>query len=436
MTIKTFNRCSLLCLLGAFIISASAGVEAPYEVGTWGNFAKGAVSFTFDDNTGNQLTIAQPMFDKFGFHMTMFVVVNWVGDNLGTYSDAFKAGHEIGSHSMTHNGNPVSASELGPSQEAIKKAIPGEMAVTIAYPNCTSPGDNEVKKYYIAGRVCGGQMNSKTPANFMGINGIFCGNGNSLGGASVINTTQGLIGVADQASSQGGWGVYLLHGVGQEPSQYSNCSPVNSDALKGCLESLDKNRNTVWVETFGNVARYIIERNAVSIAKKDSSEKGITISVTDTKPDSIFNFPLSIRRPLPEGWTTAVVTQKGKQVSDTIVTVNSKKYVMFQAVPDGGDVLISQIATKIIKPASGLGFDESMPVKRLHSAIVVDPSRFTGSRLNVTLFNLSGKELARYSFGSKESDISVPIGKIGNSAFLVKVAGGGKSYVGTFLPQL
>ena len=51
------------------------------------------------------------------------------------------------------------------------------------------------------------------------------------------------------------------------------------------------------------------------------------------------------------GVTTAVVTQKGNAVEDSIVTVNSKRYVMFKAVPDGGDVLIGVLRERT--PAVG-----------------------------------------------------------------------------------
>lgn len=91
-----------LIFFAVFAWTVSADVAAPYEVGPWGNFCKGAVSFTFDDNCPNQLSVAQPLFDAKGFHMTYFVAVNWKHD-WSKYRAAFNKGHEIGSHSLNHN---------------------------------------------------------------------------------------------------------------------------------------------------------------------------------------------------------------------------------------------------------------------------------------------------------------------------------------------
>ncbi len=321
MNFRTITRFFLLYLLAAFIISVSAEVVAPYEVGPWGNFSQGAVSFTFDDNTPNQISIAQPLFDEKGFHMTFFPVSGW-GVNWSNYTKAFAKGHEIGSHSVKH-GNPMPASEAGPSQDSIKKNVPGEMCVSIAYPNCTEPDETTLKKYFIVGRTCSGQTTPKSPSNLFQTGSYICG-------SQGLNTTANITGKADQAASSSGWCVYLMHGIDNEPSGSSDYSPISSTILKGVINYMDSNRSKFWVESMGNVARYIKERDAASIAKKDSSDNGITISVTDNLADSIFNYPITIRRPLPDGWTTAVVTQKDKPVEDSIVTINSKKYIMFK----------------------------------------------------------------------------------------------------------
>jgi len=49
-------------------------IDSPYEVGTWAGFKKAAISYTFDDGNSNQFAITMPMFDEFGFKMTLFTV--------------------------------------------------------------------------------------------------------------------------------------------------------------------------------------------------------------------------------------------------------------------------------------------------------------------------------------------------------------------------
>ena len=99
------------------------------------------------------------------------------------------------------------------------------------------------------------------------------------------------------------------------------------------------------METFGNVARYILERNAASVKETSSRDDRLTLQVTDNLADSIFNYPITLRRPLPANWPGAVVSQNHKPVTAQIVDVAAKKYVMFDVVPDGGDVIISKAAS-------------------------------------------------------------------------------------------
>jgi hypothetical protein len=161
----TGNAVTLLLsvALGSMV---SAGVEAPFEIGTWGNFAKGAVSHTFDDNTTNQTGSGQAAFDQYGFHMTLFTVTQSMNPNWEKLKTAFAKGHEVASHSVTHPNGTMPASELSPSQKKIQEKVPGEKCATIAYPNCNTPGDGEVLKYYIAGRNCDGKINPKSPTNW------------------------------------------------------------------------------------------------------------------------------------------------------------------------------------------------------------------------------------------------------------------------------
>lgn len=47
------------------------------EIATWSGFRNGVATFTFDDNLPNQLTIAVPIFDKYGYKASFYIVNNW-----------------------------------------------------------------------------------------------------------------------------------------------------------------------------------------------------------------------------------------------------------------------------------------------------------------------------------------------------------------------
>ena len=432
MNFKFSIRFFTLFLFEACVLPVSATTASDYEIGTWGNFAQGALSCTFDDwPTSGATHITSTGKDAFNakqLHFTMFISTQGLtSDNWATLKSVFADGHEIASHNQQHNSN---TSGLAPSQQAIKTNVPGEMCVAIAYPNCTPISASEVLKYYLAGRTCASDViNKKTPTDFTQIQskGFGSGQGGYPNDANSMNN------YANSAAQQNGWGVELHHGIGTDSHSWAT---TNLDAMKSHLDYLDKNRSTIWVETFGNVARYIKERDAVSVKKKDSTASSITITVTDNLPDTIFNYPLTIRRVLPNGWTTAVVTQKGTAVYDTIVSVSSKQYVMFKAIPDGGDVVISKDPVAVIRNAPVFGVVGASPVMLKRAILFIDSRQFKGSELTVTLLDLAGKTLARYTLGSNEDRIALPADKISHSAFLARITGGSKTYLGTFIPQL
>jgi len=173
-----------------------------------------------------------------------------------------------------------------------------------------------------------------TPANWMNISSFVCG---SLGS---VKTVQDFNSKANSAAASKAWCVYLLHGIDDD----GGYSPVTTATLQGSLDYLAANRDKFWVETFGNVVRYILERNAASVAETANTIDRIVLSVTDSLDNSIFNYPITLRRPLPAGWPAAVASQNNKSVPVQIASLNSTNYVMFDIVPNSGQMILSKSA--------------------------------------------------------------------------------------------
>ncbi|RPI04114.1 MAG: T9SS C-terminal target domain-containing protein [Ignavibacteriae bacterium] len=340
---KNIHRSSFILLLFLFSRNCNAqSVDTPYEVATWQGFRSAAISYTFDDNCPNQLSIAVPMFNEFDFKLTLFTVTNpsWAWPaNWNGLLNAAAQGHEIASHTVTHahiTGMPdsVQLNEFKYAQDAINSHIPGLQCVTIAYPYCETGNNSIVSQFYFAARGCSGVVESKTPANFMNISSIICGNQGS------VNTGANFKSKADNAASTKGWCVYLFHGInGTEPGAYS---PIPADTIRASLVYLKANQDKFWVSSFGNVARYIKERNSVSVKELANSDSIITVRITDTLDNAVFHYPVTLRRPLPQNWISASVSQNGKSRPAQTVTVGSVHYVMFDAVPDSGDITLKR----------------------------------------------------------------------------------------------
>lgn len=330
-----------LFLVTAFLFMGQMGssqtVDSLYEIGTWSGFRQAAISYTFDDGCPNQFSIAIPMFNEFDFDLTLFTVTSW-SPNWNNLRDAAAQGHEIAGHTVTHPYlNQLTLAEqkdeLKNSQDAINAQVTSQKCLTIAYPYCVHGNDSLCLEYYIAARACQGNIESKNPRSFLNISSIICGDDGSVKTGADFNSR------ANSAATSKGWCVYLIHGIDNASDGWS---PTSSTELRASLEYLDANRDKFWITTFLNAVLYIKERNAASVSELSLQENSISVQVTDTLDNEIYNYPITVRRTLPEGWPSATVTQGGKDVEYQTVTVDATKYIMFDAIPDSGDVIIAK----------------------------------------------------------------------------------------------
>ena len=339
---KSYIRFFFATLLIGSLGMAQTIAES-YEVGTWPGFRSAAISFTFDDNDLNQLAVVVPMFNSFDFKLTLFTLTGtgtgWRDPNWSGLKAAAEQGHEIASHTVTHPYlNQITMeeqkSELEDSYNTITSNIPGINGLTLAYPFCVKGNDSLLSQYYIGARGCQGIIDKSTPNDLMNISSIVCGTEGSVRTAANFNSR------ADAAVNSKGICVFLIHGVDDD----GGWSPTESSELQSHLEYLKANNNKFWVATFGNIVRYIAERNAVSIAETDVQDNTITLQVTDTLEDVIYNVPVSIRRVLPDDWPFAAVTQNGGDVAVRLKVIDEIKYLQFDIVPDAGAVVLSKAA--------------------------------------------------------------------------------------------
>jgi len=315
---------------------AARTIDPPYEVGTWPGFRQAAISYTFDDGCSNQFAIALPMFNELGFKLTLFTVTNW-SPNWTALQKAASQGHEIASHTVTHpslSGMTLAnqTTELKNSKDAIDAHIMGAKCLTLAYPYCVPSNLALTKQYYIAARHCQGQIEPSTPKDFYQISSIICGTQGSLKTAANFSSR------FETTAASKGWCVLLIHGIDND----GGYSPLASTVLWASLEYLNARPDTFWVATFADAARYIMERNDVSVKESSNQGTSMTLQVTDTLDSTTYNCPVTLRRPLPAGWSTARVSQNGHTSAASVVTINSVQYMVFDAVPDAGDVVLSK----------------------------------------------------------------------------------------------
>ena len=420
-------------------------VPAPYEVGKWSGFRAAAINYTFDDGCPNQFNIAIPLFDEFGFNLTLFTVTNWVG-NWPALQSAAANGHEVASHTVTHADFrnitlEQQEAELKNSKEIIESHIPDKKCITMAYPYCATGADTICSKYYLSARGCQGFIEPKTPGSYFNVSSIVCGNLGSVKTLADFKTR------FSGAANTNGWCVFLFHGIDDD----GGYSPITSGELRRSVEYLNARKSKFWVTTFANATLYTKERDAVDVVETSVTDSSMTLQVTDTLPDSLFNFPLSLRCPLPENWPSADVLQDSVAVPMRIVLVDTTVYLTFDVVPDAGDVIISRNLTSVnpevdtipgdnVDPPSGIS-QAGLPDKIIKAiydqgTLIISLDEIKSSDFIIYIYDMRGIMLmSRKQKHSGKHTLSIDLSSEGlrNGMYLVYLSDGINAWSQKFL---
>ncbi len=110
----------LITAMFIFMFQVNAEAAEDAEIATQEGFRKGAASFTFDDGAPSHISDIGPIFRKYGYKATFYLVVNWNPDWSG-FQGLADEGHEIGSHSNSHGQN------MSGEEASSKKSIEGKI---------------------------------------------------------------------------------------------------------------------------------------------------------------------------------------------------------------------------------------------------------------------------------------------------------------------
>jgi hypothetical protein len=430
---KTISAVAVILITAGICYSRT--IDTPYVVGTWRGFCPAATSFTFDDGCAHQFSIAVPMFNAKNLKLTLYTCISTMFPGWPPLQSAASSGHEIASHTMTHPGNLGSLSaaqqttELKNSRDSIDKYITGTRDIDLAYPNCNPGTLSIMQQYYSAGRNCSGQINARTPADFFSISCYICGNTGSN------NSAASLITLANNAVSSNGWCVYLTHDIDSlNGHNHGGYSPTAQAALQGWVNYMDTNRTRFWVETFGNVFRYLRERDSASVRGVSRTADSITLQVTDLLNDTLYNYPITIRRPLPSGWLTVKVTQGTTTLTSQTKDSNAVRYVIFDVVPDKGNVVISRTGTGVIRHGAGPVSAGELKVWFTHKSMMFSVPASSGPRLDIALYDLRGKRTAHCKV-DRENNAAVPVAVTGHAISIIQVSDGKSLWSKQCFPQ-
>lgn len=300
---------------------------------------------------------------------------------------------------------------------------------------------------YIAARVWDERLNDKPPSNWYQVSSKMFNYSVEKRDYSINSGVHALDSFADEAAIKNGWAVYCHQGIGDYADDWAY---IAIDTLEKHLDYLYNNKDKFWVENFGNVVRYIKERDAVSIKQTDSTNYGFTIFVNDTLDNEIYNYPLTIRMlilgtnwagtfdiptPIADGKEYVYVRQNRVISNCSIVTEGEKQYVVFNVIPDGGEIKIMNLKTHENTKHAFLDKTAAPFCTVKNRMLQVNRGHFGNTSLSVGIFDINGRMLAKHNLESKESSVTLDAGKISRSAFIVKISDGVTSHTQRLLPQ-
>ncbi len=319
------KKTSLLMAI-PFIMANTANAQIPesYEVATWHNFSQAAITYSFDDCTPNQIPVAVPLLDKYGFHGTFNLVTNWVND-WSEWRKVAERGHEMASHTVTHANfretpDDKQEEELAESKKIIEREI-GKECITVVYPFCARGNEQIAARYYISARGCSGQVGSPTPENMFDITSRVVGTESDMQTADNFNKW-----VASAIDTKG-WCVFLIHALDGD----GGYSPIESKEFDAHLNYVKQSGQAYWVGTFAEISKYILERNSLTISERAEMDYiEITVGCTAQSKLTKLDQPVTIKRRLPEGCTTARIVRNNSEIPSQIADGS----IIFDVVPD------------------------------------------------------------------------------------------------------
>jgi peptidoglycan/xylan/chitin deacetylase (PgdA/CDA1 family) len=285
---------AVVWLCGAALSGETVVNDQGVRVACFSGAREAAVSFTLDDGWEDNATIAAPLFSRYGFHATFFLVPGQIPDddsvkgthNYGkipwkTWKEIAQSGHEIANHTLHHPGltkadDATIEKEIMGAYKLIEDRI-GIAPVSFAYPG--NARDDRVRKF-----------------------------------------------------------VYARHAVAREfETGYGGKDFPSASVLEEHLKYVQTLKDRVWFDTIGNVGRYVKERDAAKLEVKKVAN-GVSFTLTAGLDAKLFCVPLTVIVDAP-----GATTVEARRESDPrpLAATLGKDRILIEVVPGPGAVSVT-----------------------------------------------------------------------------------------------
>lgn len=422
-------RFTIILILSLLIFaqnSISEITQPVYQIAKWFDDKKAAVSVNFDDNLPGQFSTALPIMNASGVKGTFYVITNTASSQWTVLQSAIDAGHEIGSHSVSHPNDlnfPSFAQpqkeveiekELKNSHDAIMANLTGQTSLSISWPFGKGGGGNDsivrrvAKKYYYAARnTTSGTANGDAYTHYQ--NAYFSAFGRDYyfqsGGVLMASTTtKANIGTfISEIIKTNGWFSPFYHAVNQVGG-YNN---VTTELFQQHIDTIASKSADLWITPFGKASKYHHERNvgAATLTAIAEDATNWTLNLADNLDNATYNQPLTILLNEPT-FAIESITQNSLNIPFSL----NAGVLKFNAIPDGGNIILKKnVSAGIDKSAENKQFTLSQTAM----GYVLIFNNTNPDYYKITLYNSDGKLIKQLNSGrSDEKDRSIFISKM------------------------
>jgi peptidoglycan/xylan/chitin deacetylase (PgdA/CDA1 family) len=253
---------------------------------------KCAVSFNFDDGAKQVYTSILPIFEQYGFKATIPInptmvskdSINPVWASWEDLQDAHKRGFEIANHSLAHLDLTLQSEErlereVNYSYDLIEQKLtfkPHSFIFPFNKSHVKSLG--KVMERHIAIRHHN-YLKQVYPHIFLAI----------YGGDYFSNKTAERI--INMAMRRNLWLTVEAHSVKTEIPTYK---PLSKEFLHEHLQYLNNKTKDVWVDTFGNVYRYLALKKNSKVEIIESTSEKVVFRLNSQLDPNVYNIPLTV----------------------------------------------------------------------------------------------------------------------------------------------
>ncbi|MBO9699064.1 MAG: polysaccharide deacetylase family protein [Sporocytophaga sp.] len=329
-----------------YFLNNSHNSNLEYSISNWLDDKRAAVVLTFDDWSPGHPAIVIPELKKRKINATFFITNVLGTPDWNIVKNACDDGNEIANHTKSHLdltklSGDQKKNEIKDSKNNFGEKLKGGKILTFAYP---------------FGRYDQVVIDSVRNSGHIAARGVQLSSGNytynfapteddyyrilTYGMNSTITIAQ-FNSQIENIIKGGGLLTYLYHSIYNNTVIDNSYAQIHQNDLAMQLDTLLSRKNDVWICTFAQAIQYHREKKTAILTEVSKPFAGGNIwkvNLSDELNDNLYFQALTVKVKVPDKINKiSSIYQNGKKLSFNI----SSGYLMFNAIPDGGEIIIN-----------------------------------------------------------------------------------------------